>query len=139
MRAGAGTIELRHQVLFWSAVFAAVFAAMWLLGDALLPFVGGMAIAYLLNPLTNRLERLGITRWIAALIVVSLVVLFFVLLLLLIVPVIGGQLAAFIKDVPEYVRKLQNLINDPSRPWLSSFIGDHLAGADKSAGELVGQ
>ena len=92
--------------------------ALWLLSDILLPFVAGMALAYLLNPLANRLERLGVPRWIAALAIVSLVVLVFMLLILLIAPVIGAQLAAFIENLPGYVRRLQAFVTDPSRPWL---------------------
>ena len=130
-------MNFRQQIGFWAAIFAFIFLVLWLLGDVLLPFVGGVIIAYLCNPLTNRLERWGVPRWIGALIVVTLIVLVVVLLLLLIVPVVGVQVAGFIKDVPDYVRRLQELINDPSRPWLSGFIGEHLAGLDQSAGDLL--
>jgi predicted PurR-regulated permease PerM len=114
-------------------------ASMWLLGEVLLPFVGGMAVAYLLNPLTLRLTRYGLPRWIAALIIITVVVLAFVLLMLLIVPLIGAQLAGFIEDIPGYVRRLQSLVTDPSRPWLNRLVGDRFSGVDKSAGELVAQ
>ena len=40
---------------------------LWLLSDVLLPFVAGMALAYLLDPLADRLERLGVSRLVAAL------------------------------------------------------------------------
>jgi predicted PurR-regulated permease PerM len=138
MRADASTMNFRRQIVFWASIFALIIVGMWLLGDVLLPFVAGAAIAYLCNPLTNRLERL-LPRWVAALIVITLVVLFCVLLILLIVPVIGAQLAAFIEDLPGYVRRLQALISDPSRPWLSRFVGERFAGADKSGGELMTQ
>jgi predicted PurR-regulated permease PerM len=104
----------------------------------LLPFVAGMAIAYLCDPLANRLVRTGMPRWIAALVVITIVLLVIVLLLLIIVPVIAAQLAAFVKEVPGYITKLLALINDPNRPW-SQFVGDRLADADKSAGELMTQ
>jgi len=138
MRAEARTVNFRRQIVFWASIFALTIVVMWLLGDVLLPFVAGATIAYLCNPLTHRLERL-LPRWIAALIVITLVVLFCVLLILLIVPVIGAQLAAFIEDLPGYVRKLQALISDPSRPWLSRFVGERFAAADKSSGELMTQ
>ena len=138
MRADARTMNFRRQIVFWASIFALTIVVMWLLGDVLLPFVAGATIAYLCNPLTHRLERL-LPRWIAALIVITLVVLFCVLLILLIVPVIGAQLAAFIEDLPGYVRKLQALISDPSRPWLSRFVGERFAAADKSSGELMTQ
>lgn len=132
-------MTIRQQLLFWAAIFAFIIAMMWLLGDVLLPFVAGIVIAYLCNPLTDRLEHTGIPRWIAALIVITLVVLFFVLLILLIAPLIGAQLAAFIDDLPSYVRKLQALVSDPSRPWLGRIVGERFSGADKSTGDLVAQ
>jgi predicted PurR-regulated permease PerM len=131
-------MNFRRPIVFWASIFAFIIIVMWLLGDVLLPFVAGAAIAYLCNPLTNRLERL-LPRWVGALIVITLVVLFCVLLILLIVPVLGAQLTAFIEDLPGYMRKLQALISDPSRPWLSRFVGERFAGADKSSGELMTQ
>src|SRR5204863_3140281 len=116
--AAAKTMELKHQLLFWALFFAFIFLLMWLLGDVLLPFVAGMAIAYLCNPLTNRLEQWRIPRRLGAMIVIALVTLFFVLLILLIAPVIGSQLTGFIHDLPGYITKLQALISDPSRPRL---------------------
>jgi predicted PurR-regulated permease PerM len=139
MRAGAKAMNFRQQLLFWMAVFAFIIFAIWLLGDVLLPFVAGVVLAYLLNPLTNRLERLRMPRWIAALIVITAMVLLIVLLILLIVPVIGAQLSAFIADLPNYVRKLQALVSDPSRPWLSRFVGERFAGAQQSIGDLMSQ
>ena len=137
MRSQTEAINFRQQLLFWALIFAGIIVVMWVLGDVLLPFVLGMAIAYLCNPLTNRLERSRIPRWVAALIVITLVVLFFVLLTLLIAPIIGKQLAAFIEDVPRYIRKLQAVISDPSRPWLSRFVGERFTAADESGGDLV--
>jgi predicted PurR-regulated permease PerM len=139
MTVAAKTIELKHQLLFWTAFFALIVVLMWLLGDVLLPFVAGMAIAYLCNPLTNRLERWRVPRWLGALIVLALVLLFFVLLILLIAPVIGSQLTGFIHDLPGYFSKLQALISDPSRPWLSKIAGESLPGADTSAADLIKQ
>jgi predicted PurR-regulated permease PerM len=53
---------------------------LWLLSEILLPFVAGMVIAYLLDPLTNRLERIGVNRRFAAFLIVGVFVLIFVAL-----------------------------------------------------------
>jgi len=135
----ARRIELKHQLMFWAAFCAFIIAMMWLLGDVLLPFVAGMAIAYLCNPLTNRLESWRVPRWLGALIVLALVVLFFVMLVLLIAPVIGSQLTGFIHDLPGYIAKLQALASDPSRPWLSKIAGENLPGAQTSPADLIKQ
>src|SRR5688572_30832031 len=49
---------LGRQVTFWIATCVVIILVMWLLRGILLPFVAGMALAYLFNPLANRLERL---------------------------------------------------------------------------------
>ena len=132
-------MSLQRHVTFWVAALAVLAVALWLLGEILLPFVAGIVLAYLLNPLANRLERLGVPRWLAALGVVCLVVLAFVLLILLIAPIIGAQLAAFVENIPAYIRRLQTLLTDPSRPWLNRLVGDRFTGADKSVSDLVTQ
>jgi predicted PurR-regulated permease PerM len=58
-------------------------------------------------------------------------------LLLLFVPVIARELAYFIESFPLYIRQLHTLASDPSRPWLSKIIGEGLAHAEDSLGELT--
>jgi hypothetical protein len=60
-------MSLTRPIAFWIAVFAAVIAAVVLLREILLPFVAGMVLAYLLDPLATRLERFGMNRLIATL------------------------------------------------------------------------
>jgi predicted PurR-regulated permease PerM len=112
--------------------------ALWLLSEILLPFVAGLAIAYLLTPLTDRLERLGINRLAAALLIITLVVLALIYVILLIAPVLGGQLSSFIESVPGNVTKLQGLLSDRSLPWVQKLMGAGF-NADKSIGDLVTQ
>ena len=52
---------------FWIATLAVAVATLVLLREILLPFVAGMALAYLLAPLVDRLERIGFNRAVAAL------------------------------------------------------------------------
>jgi predicted PurR-regulated permease PerM len=131
-----GVVE--RQVIFWLAALALVALALWLLSEILLPFVAGLAIAYLLTPLTDRLERLGVNRLAAALLIITLVVLALVYVILLVAPIIGTQLSSFIESVPGYVTTLQSLLGDPSRPWLQKLLGVGF-NADKPIGDLVTQ
>src|SRR5579864_9436961 len=134
----AGGIALQRQVMFWLAALAVFILLLWLLSEILLPFVAGLAIAYLLTPLTDRLERHGINRLVAALLIITLVVLALVYLILLVAPILGGQLSSFIESVPGNVTKLQALLSDPSRPWIQKLLGAGFS-ADKSIGDLVTQ
>jgi predicted PurR-regulated permease PerM len=130
-------MSFERQLTFWLATFAVVVLLLWLLSDILLPFIAGMALAYLLNPLTNRLERLGLKRTLAALLIVGVAVLAFIFLILLIVPILADQLSALISNIPGYVTRLQALVADPNRPWLRRVIGSE--DTSKSIGDLVSQ
>ena len=84
----------RDQLTYWGVAGAALFAVLWFLGDVLLPFVLGAAIAYFLDPIADRLERLGLSR-IMAVLVISLAVLVVLLpAVLFVVSTLTQQIAA---------------------------------------------
>jgi predicted PurR-regulated permease PerM len=130
-------MNLTRPVAFWIAVLAAVVLAVVLLREVLLPFVAGMLLAYLLDPLATRLERLGMNRLIATLTIVGLFVVGVTALIILTAPVLVGELAYFIDNFPLYIKRVQGLATDPNRPWLSKLVGEGLAYAEQSVGELT--
>jgi predicted PurR-regulated permease PerM len=132
----APSIGIGRQMAFWIGAALLLLLLLWLLSDILLPFVVGLVIAYLLTPLADRLERLGMKRMIASLLLVTLVVFVFVGAILLIAPLLGGQLASFIDNIPGYIEKLQKLVSD--RPWVQEIFGGSFGG-DKSMSDLVSQ
>jgi predicted PurR-regulated permease PerM len=134
----AGGIALQRQVMFWLGALAVFILLLWLLSEILLPFIAGLAIAYLLTPLTDRLERLGVNRLVAALLIITVAVLAFVYLILLVAPILAGQLTSFVEKIPGYVTKLQLLLSDPSREWVQKVLGGSFGG-DKGVGDLVSQ
>src|SRR5580704_3261026 len=94
--------NLARPITFWIAMFAAVIAAVVLLREILLPFVAGLVLAYLFNPLANRLERLGLNRLLAALVIIGAFITGFVALVLLTAPIIARELAYLLDNVPLY-------------------------------------
>jgi predicted PurR-regulated permease PerM len=126
-----------RPIAFWITMLAALVAAVVLLREILLPFVAGMVLAYLLDPLATRLERLGMNRLLATLVIVALFIAAVVALAILMAPIIVRELAYFIEHLPRYVGQLQSFATDPSRPWLSKIIGEGLGHAEKSIGELT--
>ena len=100
-------MNLARPVTFWIAMLAAVVAAVALLREVLLPFVAGMVLAYLLDPLATRLERLGMNRLVATLTIVGLFIVGVTALIVLTAPVVVGELAYFIDHFPPYVKRLQ--------------------------------
>jgi predicted PurR-regulated permease PerM len=130
-------MTLERQVMFWLLALAVLVAMIWLLSDILLPFVAGMILAYLLDPLARRAARLGISRTVSALIVLAVVIVMLVVAAMVIVPILTEQTAAFLDKLPDYVARLQSLVSDPSRPWLAKIFGERLPDAGKSVGGLV--
>jgi len=128
-----------RQVTFWVAALAVLVVLLWLLSGILLPFVAGMALAYVLNPVVGRLQALGLGRLVAIFVVISFFVLAFIFLLLLIAPILGSQLASFIENIPSYVQRLQALLTDPNKRWLNRLVGESLGGSNQAVGDLISQ
>src|SRR6185312_6229755 len=126
-----------RPAIFWIAILAAITVIAVLLREILLPFVAGIALAYLLDPLANRLERLGLTRLIATLVILSLFVIGTSVVIFLTAPFLVRELVAFFENSPAYVRRLQVLTSDPTRPWLRKLIGEGLGHAEQSLGDLA--
>jgi predicted PurR-regulated permease PerM len=118
-------------------MLAAVIAVIVLLREVLLPFVAGMALAYLLDPLAARLVHLGMHRLIATLSIVGLFIVGVVTLTIVAAPIIVGELAYFVDSFPLYIRQLRGLATNPDRPWLGKVVGEGLGQAEQSVGELT--
>jgi predicted PurR-regulated permease PerM len=125
-----------RQLTFWLVTFLVLVAVLWLLHDILLPFVAGIALAYVLAPLADRVERLGMNRTVAALLIVGVLVVALIALMLLLVPLLLQQGSALISHIPGYVKRAKELIVDENLPWLN-WLG--AAESDKTASDLVGQ
>src|SRR3954453_20614062 len=130
-------MTLTRQMIFWVLTFVVGVLVLYVLREILLPFVAGMVLAYLLDPLATRLERMGINRLAATLVIIGTVVLIFVTLILLFVPILVGQLGAFVEKLPGYASRIQAVAMDPNREWLRKFVGEGVA--DAQIGDLVKQ
>ena len=106
----------RRHLTFWLMTMAVFAALLWLLHEILLPFVGGIALAYVQAPLADRMERLGMNRTIAALLIVSILVLSLIAAVVLIVPLLLHQGSALISNIPGYFKRVQEIIVDPEFP-----------------------
>ncbi|MDJ1157153.1 AI-2E family transporter [Chelatococcus sp. SYSU_G07232] len=133
-------MTIQRQIGFWVATLLVIVAFLFILRDILLPFVAGLALAYLLDPLADRLERLRIGRLWATLIILGLFVLIFILALVLLVPIATSQLSAFIDRLPPTVARLQQLFAEQGGPLLEHLGGSEaLANMQKSLGDVVSQ
>jgi predicted PurR-regulated permease PerM len=133
-------MNLQRQVLFWVGALVVFVLLIWILSDALLPFIAGMALAYFLNPLADRLESIGLNRLVATLLVTGFFILMFVVVAIIVVPLLSTQFIGFIQRVPGYVTSLQELIvTEANQEWLKRMIGNDTLDLRKSVGDIVGQ
>lgn len=132
-------MSLERQVMFWVATLAIFVALLWLLSPVLLPFIAGMVLAYLLDPLTRQVQRTGTGRVLAALIVIAIIIVAFVIMIMLVAPILGAQLFALVENIPGYAQRLQSLIADPNREWLAKVFGSQGSDPGKSVGNLMAQ
>jgi predicted PurR-regulated permease PerM len=130
-------MNFQRQALFWVGALVLFVLAMWVLREVLLPFVAGVTLAYFLNPVADRLERYGISRMFASLIMIAIVILSFVVLALLFLPILGTQISAFVQGLPGAVTRLQTVLTDETKEWLTKIAGDRLPDLSKSIGEIV--
>ena len=125
-----------RKLIFWTTILFVFISLLWLLSDILFPFAVGAALAYMRVPLADWLERLGMNRTVAALLIVSAVALALILLTLLLVPLLAGQVLALMASIPGYVTRLQALLANFDMPWVKQIFGDD---ASKTMPELMTQ
>lgn len=104
-------VPTASQLRFWLILLAATLACIYLLRGVLLPFVAGMAVAYLLDPVCDRLERWKLSRTLATTMVTVCFVLICVLVLLLVIPVVISQIGTLIERAPDYLAALQREVS----------------------------
>jgi predicted PurR-regulated permease PerM len=103
-------LPVRTQALYWGIAAAVVFLILWRLGQVILPFVLGMAIAYALDPLADRLQRLGMGRVWATVAITLIGILLFILLVLLVVPTLVSQATGLVETAPKMFEQLRGFL-----------------------------
>jgi predicted PurR-regulated permease PerM len=127
-------VSARQQLLFWLISLLLFGAIVYVLRPVLLPFVAAMAVAYLLDPAADRLERWNFSRnaatWLLTVAFFSTII----LVLLLLAPLLYSQIIGFVDRLPEYIESARDwlrplieraieripMLGDPSAIWQST-------------------
>ena len=134
---------------FWLVGLVLTVLLLYALRAVLLPFVAGMAIAYLCDPVVDRLERWRFPRTVATLAVIGGAVLVFVTALLLAAPLLQAQTVSFIERLPAYaedVRRgseallgaLQDRVSPAQMEQLRDLASGQIASVAGRLGGIVG-
>ncbi|MFV0297606.1 MAG: AI-2E family transporter, partial [Hyphomicrobiaceae bacterium] len=100
----------RRQIWFWLAALAAFVLIVAVLRQVMLPFVAGAVVAYFLNPLADRLEKIGLGRTLATVIILGLAAVAVTTLVFLVAPLAAGQLSQFAQTLPGDLQRAQDSI-----------------------------
>lgn len=121
-------MSIQRQAMIWVAGFAVFILLVWVLSDILLPFIAGLAVAYLLDPAADRLETWGLSRLAATTLITILFMLLFVISLIILVPLLYEQAINFLEAVPRLAERTRELLEGLSDGYLAKMMD--FAGVD---------
>ncbi len=98
------------QVVFLALFLVVSFAVVLTLGDMLMPVLASVVIAYLLEGLVKWLERLGLPRLAAVILVFGAFLTFVTLILFGILPLVSRQVTELVQQLPDMLGRGQKAL-----------------------------
>ncbi len=125
-------VSVQDHARFWVVALLAMLGVVWVLGDILLPFIAGAAIAYLLGPIVGRMIRAGVPRIAAAGLILTAFFIVLGAILALILPFAYRELMQLAKNLPTYtVAAQEHLV--PYIEWVRAHFPNQFPEGDLSA------
>ncbi|WP_375261535.1 AI-2E family transporter [Palleronia sp.] len=112
------TLPVRDQLKYWSAALAVFLFMLWWLGDVILPFLLGAAVAYIFDPIADRLQAIGLGRVVSVAIITVVMLLLFAASILLVIPTLISQAAALSDRIALLIEHAPNTVAG-AQQWLS--------------------
>jgi sporulation integral membrane protein YtvI len=140
------------RLRFWLVLLVITLISVYLLRSVLLPFVAGIVVAYVLDPVCDRLQKWKLSRTWATSIVTGSFLLVCILVLLLVIPAVVSQIATLIERAPDYLAALQRevtallemlrdrldpAVQDKLQSLLRESTGNVFSWATKMMGEII--
>lgn len=107
----------KQKIILGLIIFTALLALLFL-GPVLRPFLIGLFLAYLGNPLVKRLMRFGLSRMVAVALVFAFIFIGITGLVLLAIPIVETQISTLISSIPDIFSKMVAQINS-----VFSYVG----------------
>jgi len=133
----------------WMILVALGLGLLYLLAPVLIPFVAAALLAYMGDPLADRLEAWGLKRTLAVVVVFIVLTAVAVLLLAVLLPMVEKQFGLLAAKLPAYTARLRELLvpllnqitdhqGSQLLDWdaLTRNLGAYLKGAGGAAGKL---
>ncbi len=127
-----------RQVVYWAVALAVFVTALIVLREILLPFVMGMAIAYFLDPVADRLEKWGLSRALSATALMIVFLLAVAAFLMVLVPILQSQMLDFASRLPHYMDLLRGRAEDVLALVQARLSPEDIARLRDAVGGLAG-
>jgi predicted PurR-regulated permease PerM len=109
-------------------IIAAILLSAWLiylLSPVITPFIFSAILAYLFDPLVDRLEQ-KLPRTIAVLMIFTFIIFIILILLLILIPILQGEILTLLQRLPDLVIWLEH----EALPYFSSMLGIDIQNLD---------
>ncbi len=125
--------ETFEKRIFWLAGILAFGWLLNILAPVLTPFIAAALLAYVGDPLADRLEKWRVPRSLAVLLVFLLTFLAIAAIVLLVLPLVRAQATALISALPRYISYAQ----EHWLPFVSNLVGTEAGGDDVGLAAFV--
>ena len=117
-------MTMSKQIGFWLAALVLFILFLWYLQDIILPFVAGFVLAYFLDPVADRLEKMGLPRILATAAILLAFLIVLVATAILVVPVFADTVVKLAADVPALMKQLAASANELAPQSLKDYLND---------------
>lgn len=132
-------MTLQKQVTIWAISLGVLVFALWVFSPILLPFIAGLVLAYFLDPVADQLQRLGVSRLLAAVLIVISSLLILVVGMVILVPVVTDQVGRFASDLPSIIQSLTQRFNDLAPQWMKTAVSQSGTDVQGSVTQFAGK
>jgi predicted PurR-regulated permease PerM len=105
--------------LQWALLLVGVGLLIWVLTPVLTPFAASLLLAWLGDPVVDRLEKRGLSRNASVGLVFTVMVLFLIVLVLVLIPVVQSQVEVLARSIPVYFEWVVRT----GLPWVQDKTG----------------
>jgi len=123
-----------RQIWFWVGGLVVFIALLSQLSEILMPFVAGMAVAYFLDPLADRLEAWKLSRALSTTIILLSFFAVFGLIIVILFPIVEAQVLSFVEVLPGLIDRFRTFVD----PYLNNLKTMLPAGIIEQAGQSAG-
>lgn len=111
--------DAKFKVFFWLATATSLCFIVYLLRGMMAPFVIAGLMAYLADPLADKLEARGLSRTLAVIIIFSFLAALIVAVLLFLIPLLAAQMDSLLQSLPTIIEWFYQ----QTLPFLQSLTG----------------